>query len=811
MMGEHSGEKMRYVRREFLAVGALMVLVAFGVLAVRVSLALAAPQTPLVAYQTPTITPTATPDITPSPTPTLSPTPTPSPTPSATPTPTATPSPTPTPWPPGPVEPTPGPDAFRVAFFADTYYSLIGEAEASVPGDYNNPNLELPARTLKLVEAESADLALVGGDLGYDIEDYPSIPERWDRMISRILGPDFPLFATQGNHDVRDWISTQPDASLGFSGLGYRDVLRRRWEAVEASPLADDFDCTFASDPSDIGTKSTCVYKGVLTFISSGLGSGNKIPPTNFGAPDNAFEAYLKTQLDSSNTAWTVCNWHFNQSMFQTGFKANEAGWKPYEYCREAGALIATGHEHSYSRTAVLSHFGADSNPSHIVDVGHELTIDEGRTLAWVSGLGGQSIRGVSNTARLPWWEAKVNLTNQPARDGAGVLFCDFRSDANANASCFYKTVDGTVHDRFEIVSQANGGTGSFLEPVDVENAAPVAPDVQISGFVGTSIATTIKATDSDGPDPLTFWTNGLPSNLSLDPSTGEIRGVPRQAGSLSSEVYVWDGAKATTVTVLFDIQAESLTADAETYCVSGSGWLEVRINNAGNVRTRTVQVAVEGLDTRTVEVAPLSTEVVRRTGRPDGLVDVTVTDELGAVIYTDQLEVRCQPPVTVSCLASNGRIDAQLYNRDSSTATYSVSVGSLAPRLRVVKPFETVRVTVTGRPDGPLPVKISRAGVVEHSETVSVQCDPRPSEGVQVRNGCLATNGRIDVYLWNNTGAEATFEVKVGSLDPRTSAIGPDETSRVTVTGRPDGYLPVSVTRNGATVYSTSRLISCD
>lgn len=797
MTGEGSNAGRKTLTNELLALIAFFGISLVLVVGMHLAPSAAAPAPAMAAFitTTPSLTPTFTPTVS------TTPEPTPSPTPTGVPTST-----------PPPIEPTPQPNQFRVAFFADTFYSLIDEQDALEPDNYIDRDLGLPARTLKLVHAESADLALVGGDLGYDITNDPAIPERWDRMISLILGEDYPLFVTRGNHDMRDWESAAPDPDRGFTGLGYRDVMMRRLEAVENSAIADDIACTFATGPTDIGTKSTCVYKDALTFISSGLGSGNQVPPTDFDEPDNAFEAYLKAELDASTTPWTVCNWHFNQSMFQTGFKRNEAGWKPYEYCREAGALIATGHEHAYSRTSVLTRFGLDSNPSHIVDVGHELTIDEGRTLAWVSGLGGQSIRFPSAMAQLPWWEALVNATNQSRADGAGVLFCDFSTDANANASCFFKTVDGVVHDRFEIVSQANGGSGTFSQILDSPNLAPIVSDLSVDGTIGRSISpVSITASDADGPDALEYWSNDLPAGITMSRTTGALSGTPKVAGTQPSTVHVWDGAEATTITVTFEIEPELLSATVETYCVAERGWVDVRVRNASASFTRTAEVSVTNLDPRTVSVAPQAEELVRRTGRPNGVLTVVVTSDAGARVLEEQVEVNCTPPLKVSCLAGNGRVDAYLYNRGSSSATYTVTVGALAPRSRIVGSYQTTRVTVTGRPDGALPVTIARNGTVERSETVSIACDPRPPSGWEIKDSCLAANGRVDVYLWNDGDATATYTVTFGSLDPRSRAIGPGATERITVTGRPDGTLPMRILRNGSLLHSESRLISCD
>ncbi len=76
----------------------------------------------------------------------------------------------------------------------------------------------------------------------------------------------------------------------------------------------------------------------------------------------------------------------------QIGGKGSSTGWEVYEECKMGGAIIATGHEHSYSRTKTLT-----STESQIVDpdwpqVG-EVRVAEGATFVFVSGLGGGSIR----------------------------------------------------------------------------------------------------------------------------------------------------------------------------------------------------------------------------------------------------------------------------------------------------------------------------------------------------------------------------------------------------------------------------------
>ncbi len=129
----------------------------------------------------------------------------------------------------------------------------------------------------------------------------------------------------------------------------------------------------------------------------------------------------------------------------QLGRKGNEVGWEPYEACRKGGAIIATGHEHSYSRTHLMDNF----ETQRVASTSGTLRIEEGITFAFVSGLGGRSIRDQDRDG--PWWAA-VYTSDQGANFGA--LFCTFFVDSTRNrASCYFKDIDGNVPDRFELLS----------------------------------------------------------------------------------------------------------------------------------------------------------------------------------------------------------------------------------------------------------------------------------------------------------------------------------------------------------------------
>lgn len=263
---------------------------------------------------------------------------------------------------------------------------------------------------LELIKAEGADLVLHQGDFGYG-----GGPKRFDHLVTEILGPAFPYFASFGNHDVEDWRI-------------YQAELRARLARIEGA------ECT-----GELGIMAACTYKG-LFFVFSAVG----LP--EFGIPEQHVH-YIAEHLARSRAIWRVCSWHKTQKALQVENKRSTTGWGVYEACRAGGALIATGHNHSYARTHLIAHFG---DTPEVASRGEPLEIAKGRTVAFVSGLGGRGTRPQS--AGGPWW-ASVYTGSQHAHFGA--LFCTFAPGGESRrAHCYFKTIDGEVPDRFDLVSR---------------------------------------------------------------------------------------------------------------------------------------------------------------------------------------------------------------------------------------------------------------------------------------------------------------------------------------------------------------------
>lgn len=261
---------------------------------------------------------------------------------------------------------------------------------------------------LELIRDEKADMVLHQGDF-----DYQDAPDIWMNQIDDILGSTFPYFASVGNHDVVAWAE-------------YQAKLQSRLSQTKG-----------ASCTGDLGVNSACTYKGIF-FLLSGIGTlgSNHIK-------------YMRNELNASTANWKICSWHKNQRLMQVGGKPDEVGWDAYEECKQAGAIIATGHEHSYSRTHLMSSFKSQN----IASYSNNIVLSKGESFAFVSGLGGYDIRYQNYVLGAnPWW-ASVYTANENANFGA--LFCSFNVNGSKNeATCYFKDIDGDIVDAFNLTSQ---------------------------------------------------------------------------------------------------------------------------------------------------------------------------------------------------------------------------------------------------------------------------------------------------------------------------------------------------------------------
>ena len=323
---------------------------------------------------------------------------------------------------------------FRVAFIGDQGHGVNSFA------------------VLELINDEGVQMVLHQGDLDYDDD-----PDKWDRMISNVLGDDFPYFASVGEHDVKVW-------DEGPIWDGYQDKL---YDRLKKNP---EITCV-----GDLGVKSACTYEGLFFILVSPAAKGS------------GHDSFIENQLNDNNSVWSVCSWAKNMNKMQMGSKEDKTGWKVYNACKNGGAIIATGHEHSYHRTKTLIDI-----ENQIVDPQwsepNNLIVKEGSTFVFVSGLGGHSIRDQARCLpdSYPYgcnheW-ANIYTSDQDANFGA--LFCTFNVGGQPNkAYCYFKNIDGEIIDEFYVTS--------FVS-TDITNTNPTNTELPERNSVEVDLSKTI-------------------------------------------------------------------------------------------------------------------------------------------------------------------------------------------------------------------------------------------------------------------------------------------------------------------------------
>ncbi len=268
---------------------------------------------------------------------------------------------------------------------------------------------------LQLIRRERADLVIHSGDF-----DYGDNPAQWDSLITSILGADFPYFASIGDAELAAW-------------PGYQRKLEERLARVRG-----------ATASGDLGVRSACTYRG-LFFILSGVGTAG-----------TGHEGFIHDQLARDRHLWRVCSWHKNQQAMQVGNKPDAVGWRSYNEGIQGGAIIVTGHEHSYARTRTL--ISAEHQTVDSLCAGADtVCVGPGRSFIVQSGLGGRSIRSQKRcfSSMYPYgcngeW-AEIYTRTQHADFGA--LFIVFNPDGHPDrARGYFKNVGGVTVDSFTVV-----------------------------------------------------------------------------------------------------------------------------------------------------------------------------------------------------------------------------------------------------------------------------------------------------------------------------------------------------------------------
>ena len=351
------------------------------------------------------------------------------------------------------------PAGFKIAFIADQGPDANGRA------------------VLELIAAEGADAVVHAGD--FDYQDNPAL---WDRRITDVLGACYPYFAAAGNHDVGQY----------YGQGGYQQVLAARMQ------------CLGIHWDGDLGVRSSHAWQGIR-FVLTAPG----IFDDNDG--DAVHAPYIRDQLAADQSIWRISTWHKLMRAMQIGGKPDQSGWGVYEESRRGGAIIATGHEHSYARTHPLrncttSEVAGFESIFEIAGDDPATGGDEGVTFVFHNGLGGRNIR---DQERCPpttppygcngeW--ASIYALQQNAQYGA--LFGVFHYGGDpCRAHFYFKDIDGAVIDEFTVVSTL--GRCPCIADVDGDGGVGIADLLVVLAMWGTE-PRGLPDVDGDGTVGLT-------------------------------------------------------------------------------------------------------------------------------------------------------------------------------------------------------------------------------------------------------------------------------------------------------------------
>src|SRR5262249_40856800 len=132
--------------------------------------------------------------------------------------------------------------------------------------------------------------------------------------------------------------------------------------------------------------------------------------------------------------------------------------------CMKGGAIVSTGHEHSYARTLTLTDVGNTANGHGATGAFDTMQLAANKNFVFVSGLGGNSVRAFDDASHDDdtWWASYYSSTlwmmNDVLQTGTGTygaLFIRFNIGGDPHkAEGYFKDVNGRIADQFIIQAQ---------------------------------------------------------------------------------------------------------------------------------------------------------------------------------------------------------------------------------------------------------------------------------------------------------------------------------------------------------------------
>lgn len=275
--------------------------------------------------------------------------------------------------------------------------------------------------------------------------------------------------------------------------------------------------------------------------------------PTCWNYCDGCPETYGQTvfiekAFRAFPSIWRVCSWHKNHHLYQIGTKYTEVGLPLYDACRKFGAIVTTGHEHSYSRTKRMSSF----EDFVVAESGETIVLSEGHSLAWVSGIGGIPLRSADSTLQSNhWWASTAAASGTSTVSSYGAVFCKFNLNGELRkAFCETKLVDGRIIDSFHLASDLQAMASKPDPERDTVEvcAETVDIEVQVSKASDNAIHDISYNTVHCGPEVMMmehgnrvafrFEEIGYLTNLKVESAFLELVAAKEHAGNFEWLIY---------------------------------------------------------------------------------------------------------------------------------------------------------------------------------------------------------------------------------------------------------------------------------
>jgi hypothetical protein len=343
--------------------------------------------------------------------------------------------------------------------------SVVRNLKVAMIGDQGyqgrSQGAQNPVAVLKMIRnwiGNNDGFVIHAGDL-----EYRSNPDAWIEQVDAHLPSSIPYFITIGNHDIENgqWPS-------------YQRRVRARYERSGVTRFCS----------GDIGVNEFCMYKGIH-FVLSGAGTRG-----------SGHEAYIDSAFNQHPAPWRICAWHKNQRHYQVGRKTNEVGYGVFDTCRRQGAMILTGHEHSYSRSKLMRSFA-----NHEVSTQAELRLREGRSFVMQQGMAGRGIRAFDTEGRRndigvlgrmrdnPWFASSAALGSRHPESRQeldyGATLCTFNINGDpTRAECEFRDINGNVWDKYTV--RTNLGSSRMADEFDEvdDDYYPEMRDCEIPAFL---------------------------------------------------------------------------------------------------------------------------------------------------------------------------------------------------------------------------------------------------------------------------------------------------------------------------------------